>query len=160
EWTEKTWNPVVGCTRCSQGCKNCYAFALHDMRHAAYQAGKRLPLQYAKPFTEIQLMEDRLIYPLTWRTPRMVFVNSMSDLFHEDLTDDFIEKVFAVMAITGQHSYQVLTKRAQRMLDYMNSPSRIGLIHAAQPLLSGRMPCSLPLPNVWLGVSVEDQAAA
>ncbi len=119
-WTDVTWNPTVGCTRVSPGCKNCYAFTLHDMRHAAHKDGKNLPEQYAKPFTELQMIADRLEDPLHWKKPRMVFVNSMSDLFHEDVPDEFIDKVFAVMALCPQHTFQVLTKRPERMLEVLS----------------------------------------
>lgn len=182
EWADKVWNPAVGCTRVSSGCKNCYAFALHDMRHAAYQAGKKLPLQYAKPFTELQLMHDRLNEPLHWRKPKRVFVNSVSDLFHEDVPDEFIDRVFAVMALTPQHTYQVLTKRPERMLAYCDPNTRA--THLKVSLESAKWPEELakciraaaaqtddpevyresgehagrwPFPNVWFGVSVENQ---
>lgn len=162
EWTEKTWNPTVGCTRCSPGCKNCYAFALHDKRHKAVLSGKAMPPQYARPFTELQLIEDRLADPLHWRTPRRVFVNSVSDLFHEDVPDEFLDRVFAVMALAGRHTYQVLTKRAERMLSYVTTPGRRQLVGAAclpgWTLTFGGQPLfDWPLPCVWLGVSVEDR---
>jgi protein gp37 len=122
-WTDATWNVSIGCTRVSPGCKACYAYALHDMRHEAHGRGKRVPLQYAKPFKEVQLMPDRLTAPLHWRKPRRVFVNSMSDLFHEDVPDEFIDRVFAVMALAKRHTFQVLTKRADRMRDYVSDPA-------------------------------------
>lgn len=145
EWTDQTWNPVVGCTRVSPGCKYCYAFELHDMRHRAHLAGSKVPKQYAKPFKEVQLMPERLDDPLHWKKPRMVFVNSMSDLFHEDIPDEFITKVFVSMAAAGQHTFQVLTKRAERMREFILSKKRL---------------TEEPLRNVWLGVSVEDQQRA
>lgn len=169
EWTDRTWNPTVGCTRLSPGCKNCYAFKLHDMRHAAFQAGKKLPLQYSKPFTELQMMEDRLTDPLGWKNPCRVFVNSVSDLFHKDVPDEFIHRVFAVMGLAGKHTFQVLTKRADRMQAYVTR-----LAQSIKPLQDaaramgytfqferddGRKPINMlpwPIPNVWLGVSVED----
>lgn len=194
EWTQGsdgtpgyTWNPTVGCTRISPGCARCYAFQLHDMRHEAYQAGKKLPLQYAKPFKEIQLMPDRLTDPLRWKKPRRVFVNSVSDLFHEDIPDDFIDKVFAVMTLAKQHTFQVLTKRAERMKRYFNElPKRarewwggdgrveqeflITKLHdeSSDPIRQSQqwLDCvppytvrslDWPLPNVWLGVSCENQ---
>jgi protein gp37 len=163
EWTDDSWNPTIGCTRISPGCKSCYAFTLHDKRHAAHKAGKKMPPQYARPFTELQLIEDRLTDPLHWRKPRKVFVNSVSDLFHEDIPDAFIDRVFAVMALAGRHTFQVLTKRANRMLSYMQqfSPKRlenaartVGHTLTFKGLWTGP---AWPLPNVWLGVSVEDQ---
>jgi protein gp37 len=147
QWTDVTWNPVVGCTKVSQGCKNCYAKTLHDMRHKAFLGGRNMAPQYAQPFETVQLMPDRLDAPLRWQKPHRVFVNSVSDLFHEDVPDTFIDRVFGVMARCQQegrgHIFQVLTKRPERMRDYCNAR------------LLG-----LPLANVWLGVSVENQAAA
>ena len=135
EWTDATWNPVVGCTKVSAGCRNCYADELHGKRHRAVLAGKRLPAQYARPFTEVQTFPVRLDEPRRWRRPRHVFVCSTSDLFHEDVPFDFLREVFAVMASCPRHTFQVLTKRSRRLAD---------LAHA------------LPWPeNVWVGVSVE-----
>jgi protein gp37 len=141
-WTDETWNPVVGCTKISDGCRNCYAKALHDMRNQAYHAGKKLPAQYALPFETIQLMDDRLEMPLHWRAPRRVFVDSVSDLFHESVPFSFITRVFEVMGRASQHTFQVLTKRPERMLMWAKQRQE-------------------PIPaNVWGGVSVENQAAA
>lgn len=103
EWTDETWNPVSGCEKVSEGCRNCYA---ETIAHRFW--GDR-------PFTEVRCHPERLDAPLHWKKPRRVFVNSMSDLFHEDVPDEFIDKVFAVMALTPQHTYQVLTKRPERM---------------------------------------------
>lgn len=188
EWTDATWNPVTGCSKVSEGCRNCYAFALHDMRHKAFQEGKKLPQQYAKPFTEIQLFPDRLVQPLKWKKPQRVFVNSMADLFHLEIPFDFIDKVFAAMTLSPQHTFQILTKRPERMREYMNTPDRDETIGQTAMLLyeqfGGKGDCSLaaglihgprratnlpgvperpeawPLPNVWLGTSVENQKAA
>lgn len=157
EWSDKVWNPTVGCTRVSEGCRNCYAFQLHDMRHKAYKAGKRLPLQYAKPFKELQLMPDRLTDPLSWRKPQKVFVNSVSDLFHDDVPDDFLCEVFKVMGKAKQHTFQVLTKRAGRMQKFMREQTNA---HAIRMLEDPEFCVQWPYPNVWLGVSVENQAAA
>lgn len=150
-WTDRTWNPVVGCTKVSQGCKHCYAKTLHDMRHKAFEAGKiqNIP-QYAEPFETVQTIPARLRDPLGWRKPARVFVNSMSDLFHEDVPFDFIAKVWSVMDQARRHSFQILTKRPERMLDVV---SRLAARHTAQD------GSGWPLPNVWLGVSVENQAA-
>jgi len=160
EWTDKTWNPTTGCTRVSPGCKNCYAFQLHDMRHAAHIAGKKVAPQYAKPFKELQLFDDRLTDPLGWRKPCRVFVNSMSDLFHKDVPDEFIDRVFAVMALAPQHTFQVLTKRPERMAAYLNDyrDSKLGKMRFKDMPDGGVL--IAPLPNVWLGTSVENQAAA
>jgi len=177
QWTDETWNPTTGCTRISPGCKNCYAFALHDMRHAAHQAGKKVPAQYAKPFKELQLFPDRLDTPLHWKKPRRVFVNSMSDLFHEDVPNEFIADVFATMYEAQWHTFQVLTKRAGRMASLLSNPRfpfAIGVrawvrlarrspekakLVTSDDVVRDVMDC-WPLPNVWLGVSVEDQKRA
>lgn len=185
EWTHlpgcrgETWNPVVGCTKISQGCKNCYAETLHNRRHKAFKGGAALPEQYAAPFNHVQLLKERLSGPLRWKKPRAVFVNSLSDLFHEDVPQGFIDEVFAVMALSSMHRFMVLTKRPVRMRDYLTEISvreRVGEV--AERLiktygtrqekwdLSRRLNAlrptvgAWPLPNVWLGVSVEDQKAA
>jgi len=136
-WTDETWNPVVGCTKVSAGCKNCYAFDLHDKRHRAYQQGKlqNVP-QYARPFSEIQFIEQRLDIPRRWRKPRRIFVNSMSDLFHEAVTDEQINSVLKTCANVPRHTFQILTKRPERMADF-----------------------TYPA-NVLIGVTVENQEAA
>ncbi len=170
QWTDRVWNPVVGCTKVSQGCKHCYAKTLHDQRHKAYTEGKlqNLP-QYAAPFEAVQLIPDRLHEPLSWRKPAKVFVNSVSDLFHEDVPDHFIAAVFGVMGAAPRHTFQILTKRPARMLELM---SRLTLsesfLRAALALdddgfdqwRRSKVSPPWPLPNVWLGVSVENQAAA
>lgn len=182
EWTDAVWNPVTGCSKVSEGCRNCYAFALHDMRHKAFMEGKKLPQQYAKPFSEIQLFPDRLEQPLKWKKPRRVFVNSMADLFHPDVPFDFIDQVFAVMALCPQHTFQILTKRPERMLEYLTkptSPFSIDKLADISPYMEewgwispedaaniappgSALPKwpEWPLPNVWLGTSVENQKAA
>jgi protein gp37 len=175
QWTDATWNPTVGCDRISPGCAHCYAKDLHDRRHKAFLAGKAMAPQYAQPFEVLQLLESRLDVPLRTRKPTMFFVNSVSDLFHKDVPDAFIDKVFAVMALPTDegrrvgtykgytHTFQVLTKRAQRMRDYVNAPDRKDAVaRAASALVKERggwwgTPYSWPLPNVWLGVSVENQ---
>lgn len=187
EWTETTWNPVVGCSSVSEGCRNCYA-AREAIRLAGNPHPNVGPL-YAglsefrgagaarRPvFTGVvRTVPERLEDPLRWRKPRRVFVNSMSDLFHPDVPDEFIDRVFAVMALCPQHTFQVLTKRPERMTAYATSR---GAMFACEP--RGRHPVQLaieevinrrptpddaglwewPLPNCWLGTSVEDQAAA
>jgi protein gp37 len=165
EWTDETWNPVTGCTKVSQGCRACYAERLAPKVFA----GQRVPDMggddpYAsrpRVFTDVRCHPERLDAPLHWKKPRRIFVNSMSDLFHEDVPDEFIDKIFAVMARCPQHTFQVLTKRPKRMLEYLGWPFRPASIlqidHEAPPdLATGRW----PLPNVWLGVSVEDQETA
>jgi len=138
QWTNATWNPLTGCTRMTAGCDHCYAFALHDMRHGAHLNGKNVPVQYHKPFSEIQLLPERLEQPLRVRQPKMYFVNSMSDLFHSEVPEDFIRQVFDVMRRAHWHTFQVLTKRAGRL-------RRLGQ--------------QLDWPaNVWMGVSIENDS--
>jgi len=129
EWTEVTWNPVTGCTKISAGCKNCYAERmakrLQAMGADRYRDGFRLTLH-----------EDLVELPLKWKAPRIVFVNSMSDLFHERVPLEFIQRVFDTMGRCTQHTFQILTKRSQRLSEVAKH---------------------LPWPsNVWMGVSVED----
>jgi protein gp37 len=128
EWTETTWNPVTGCTKLSEGCRNCYAERMARRLCAMGQAN------YANGF-KLTMHEHVLRAPLTWKRPQRVFVNSMSDLFHESVPLEFIRKVFDVMRDTPRHTFQVLTKRSERLLE-----------------LSGMLPWP---PNVWMGVTVE-----
>jgi protein gp37 len=166
EWATDVWNPVTGCTKVSEGCRNCYAEETHSRRHKAYLEGKAMPRQYAKLFSEIQLLEERLSEPLHWRKPRRVFVNSMSDLFHEDVPFDFIDHVFAVMAMTSHITYMILTKRPNRMLEYfapIGGATRYNWVVSAvgHQLNACRIKgFGWPLPNVWLGVTAENQQAA
>lgn len=123
EWTGKTWNPLAGCSKISSGCKNCYA-----IRMAHRLAANPLTPQYqgltviegGKPnwSGEVRIDEEKLTEPLRWKKPQRVFVNSMSDLFHESVPDEWIDRIFAVMALCPQHTFQVLTKRAERMAEY------------------------------------------
>ena len=143
QWTNMSWNPITGCTRVTSGCNHCYAFTLHDRRHAAYEVhqgiypktGKPMPEQYAKPFSEIQLLPERLHDPLRIKTPQRFFVNSMSDLFHSQVPEDYIRQIFEVMRKADWHIFQILTKRAGRL-------RHLGP-HLDWP------------PNVWIGVSIE-----
>lgn len=177
-WTDRTWNPVTGCTKVSAGCKHCYAevMAKRTFRLLYPQvecvAGPMtrehaagLPALRARRFTDVQCHPERLEAPLRWRKPARVFVNSMSDLFHEDVPDEFIDRVFAVMALAPQHTFQVLTKRPERMRAYLsdlNTVERIELCLWEQHTddTPNSMPYDGVLPNVWLGVSIEDQATA
>ena len=163
-WTDATWNPVTGCSKVSQGCKHCYA----ERDWGRLSANPKATNYYGRAFTDVACHEDRLDQPLRWKKPRMIFVNSMSDLFHEDVPDAFINKVFAVMALAKQHTFQVLTKRPERMLRWFdpgfdNREHAVGQamreIAAARGGDDAGLP-EWPLPNVWLGVSVEDQATA
>lgn len=159
EWTEATWNPVTGCTKVSQGCKNCYAERM----------SKRLAGRYGYPADEpfrVTLHLNRLEEPLRVRKPTTFFVCSMSDLFHKDVPTEFIDEVFAVMAMCPQHTFQVLTKRPERMQQYFRdiggTTRRDWVFSAAGRLLNKvRLPgFDWPLPNVWLGTSVENQEEA
>lgn len=147
-WTEATWNPVTGCSKVSQGCKNCYA-----LRDWPRLANNPKTIYFGRQFTDVAIHKERLQQPLRWTKPRLIFVNSMSDLFHESVPDEFIDQVFAVMALSEKHIFQVLTKRPERMCQYLNNPNRRHLIGDFGIL-------KWPLPNVWLGVSVEDQQTA
>ena len=142
EWTDLTWNPVVGCSIASAGCKNCYAMRmaarLQAMGHEKYQ-GLTKPSKRGAVWTDkIRCHEESVEIPLTWKKSRRVFVNSMSDLFHPEVPDDFVGRIWSVMKRTPQHHYQILTKRPQRMA---------ALLRDIAPE---------PLKNVWLGTSVED----
>ncbi|MDD9989175.1 MAG: DUF5131 family protein [Spirochaetaceae bacterium] len=130
EWTEVTWNPVTGCTKISQGCKFCYAERMSRRLHAMGVA------KYRNGFA-VAVHEASLDEPLKWRQPRLVFVNSMSDLFHKSVPDSFIEGVFDVMNRASQYTFQVLTKR----------PSRVRV-------LDDRLEWT---PNIWLGTSIESE---
>lgn len=122
-WTGVVWNFTIGCTRVTNGCDNCYAFALHDRRHAISQAnagrwspgGKPMPAQYARPFSEIQVLPERLTWPLRQKKPLRIFVNSMSDLFHSQVADEHIFAAFEVMRQAHWHTFQILTKRPGRL---------------------------------------------
>lgn len=167
EWTESTWNPTVGCSLMSPGCTNCYAMLMarrvqgSKKRDKAYNGVTKKSKGGPVWTGVVNVSEKALLKPLSWRKPRLVFVNSMSDLFHESLTDWDIARVWAVMAIAHRHTYQVLTKRPERMADWLrdrNTPALVG--NAMQTIRSG---CSLPawpLENVWCGTSVEDQKRA
>jgi protein gp37 len=158
EWTDATWNPTTGCTKVSPGCARCYI-----ERTPAFRIKGR---RFVSGDIPLELHKDRLEQPLHWRTPRRVFVNSLSDLFHESVPDAFIDRVFAVMALTPQHTFQVLTKRAERMRDYMRrTKGADGVIcrvnAAARAIPKGAWwkgdHTTWPWSNVWLGVSVENR---
>ena len=148
EWTDATWNPVTGCSKVSPGCAHCYAEALTH-RFADEWTAPRLPWTPDNAAENVILRPDRLEQPLHWKKPRMVFVNSMSDLFHDQVPDEFIAKVFDVMAHAPQHTFQVLTKRPERMHALLNEWA---LFDYAE-----NDPQLMPLSNVWLGVSIENR---
>ncbi|MDA8977634.1 phage Gp37/Gp68 family protein [bacterium] len=131
EWTEQTWNPVTGCTKVSPGCKHCYAETLAKRLEAMGTPG------YERGFSTVMLLPERLEQPLKRRKPTIYFVNSMSDLFQDAVPFDFIDEVMEVITATPHHTYQILTKRAERMHDYF--------VNRTVP------------DNAWLGVSVEDK---
>jgi protein gp37 len=186
EWTDATWNPVAGCSIVSPGCSNCYAMKLAARlarmggKGGAKYAGLTQRSAGGAVWTgDIRFDDGALLQPLRWVRPRRIFVNSMSDLFHEKLSDDAIDKVFAVMALAPQHTFQVLTKRAERMQRYIRAERERGPIaerlaelyvdgtndfEVARkwPLTKERAIAAAhwPLPNVWLGVSAEDQRRA
>ena len=130
EWTEQTWNPLVGCTKVSPGCKHCYAEGMADRLRAMGVRG------YENGFALTE-MPGRLQEPLKRKKPTLYFVNSMSDVFHEAVSFSYIDRIFEVIRATPQHNYQILTKRAERMAAYFAD--------------------KIPPPNAWLGVSVEDR---
>lgn len=130
EWTEQTWNPATGCTKVSPGCKYCYAESM----------AKRLQAMGARGYDngfELSILPERLTQPIKRKKPTTYFVNSMSDLFHQDIPDSFLDQVFHTISITPQHQYQILTKRQDRLAEYFQTK-----------------PCP---KNVWLGVSVENK---
>lgn len=160
EWCDATWNPVTGCSKVSSGCAHCYA-------EAQWPRMQHLPGYAGRSFGDVRCHEDRLGIPLRWKRPRRIFVNSMSDLFHEEVPRDFIVKVFAAMLLSQRHTFQILTKRSSRMreiLGQVEDTFEAEVRAEASRMVHDRPTKDLeapwPLPNVWLGVSVEDQKAA
>lgn len=152
EWTDATWNPVTGCTKVSPGCDHCYAATFAERWRGT-------PGHYFERGFDVQLRPEKLDLPLRWRKPRKVFVNSMSDLFHDAVPDKYIARVFAVIAACPEHTFQILTKRHARMRALLGSDGfnqRVAHTllreHGAVLRVS-----DWPLRNVWLGVSTEDQ---
>jgi protein gp37 len=191
EWTDKTWNPIVGCSVVSPGCTNCYAMnmaARLERIGVAHYDGTTQPSKAGPVWTgKLALAPEHiLLEPLRRKKPAMWFVNSMGDLFHEDVPFEWIDRVFAVMALAPQHTFQVLTKRSARMRDYFvhsgkkdqagevaedvrvamtvlaATPSRREMAPALKSIPLGKycQRVAWPLPNVWLGVSAEDQRRA
>lgn len=169
EWTDVTWNPVRGCSRVSEGCRHCYAERQaarfrgdDDPFHGFAYSDKSGPHWTGK----VELIPSKLDEPLRWRKPRRVFVNSMSDLFHERLSDEAIAAVFGVMAACQQHTFQVLTKRPERMREWVRGSGEALTFDAGEKLAGDNGWChahegeAWPLPNVHLGVSVENQETA
>lgn len=150
EWTDATWNPTTGCTKVSEGCDHCYAHKLAHERLASLY-GSQLPVlqtpeNIADPFS-IRLWPKRLTQPASWRTPRIVFVNSMSDLFHVDVPNAFVRQVFEVMLKVDRHIYQVLTKRPARAVRFFRLNGDL--------FPDGQIPA-----HIWMGTSVESQTVA
>ena len=184
EWTDATWNPITGCRVVSEGCRNCYAMRLAGTRLAHHPSRAGLTRQTADGrhvwTGEVRLNAEWLDQPLRWRRPRQIFVCAHGDLFAEGVPDEWLDKVFRVMARAPQHTFQVLTKRPKRMRDYLTRFKPAATGHPEDP--EGHRPYitrdgvaassredgsplfhaseGWPLPNVWLGVSVEDQATA
>jgi len=131
EWTEMTWNPITGCTKISSGCKNCYAEVMSRRLKAMGQK------KYSMGFDIVQIHPNTLLIPYTWKSAKFVFVNSMSDLFHNEVPFEFIKQVFQVMNANPQHIFQVLTKRAERLFELHNELKWTN--------------------NIWMGVSVENE---
>lgn len=166
EWADSTWSPLIGCERVSRGCDNCYAIG-----QARVRAGNPNP-KVSAAFTgltdrvsgridwtgRVNTLPDRLAQPSKWRRPRRVFVNSMSDLFHDRVGVGFIAQVFAVMSLADRHTFQLLTKRPGRMRHLLNNDDFVALVDGQRRLIDPGCPeLAWPLPNLWLGVSVEDQ---
>ncbi|MEO8194464.1 MAG: phage Gp37/Gp68 family protein [Gemmatimonadales bacterium] len=150
EWTDSTWNPVTGCTQVSAGCDNCYALALANRRlkdiYLRQPAVRSDATSKNDPFA-VRIWPDRIHEPLHWRTPRRVFVNSMSDLFHVDVPEPFVRKLFEVMLGANQHVYQVLTKRPSRAARFVDRNKDL-------------FPWGTVPEHIWLGTSVESQDVA
>jgi protein gp37 len=176
EWTDATWNPITGCSVVSAGCKHCYAMKLAGtrMRNHPSRAGLTISTKAGPVWNgETRINHDWLTQPLEWKRPRMIFVCAHGDLFHESVSDTTIAGIFGIMAASPHHTFQVLTKRARRaeiwFNSYMSHNNAGAILHEAAKGLMGYdhpkrpgidMHQRWPLPNVWLGVSVEDQEAA
>lgn len=164
QWTDASWNPVTGCSKVSQGCKNCYA-----LRDWPRLAANPKTIYYGRDFTDVQVHPERFDQPLRWAKPRKVFVNSMSDLFHDKVPYWDIVRIFAIMGLCfvmdRKHVFQILTKRPERMSKILSDDAFLTHVTIKMkqhgPSLPGENSSpTWPLPNVWLGVSVEDQETA
>lgn len=185
-WTDATWNPVTGCSKVSAGCKHCYAERVFPRAYHGQTVDRTCTMcggdggdvddsteacdecrgsgteRRARRFTDVVCHPERLDQPLRWRRPRRVFVNSMSDLFHPDVPVEFIIQVFAVMGAAQQHTFQVLTKRPERMREILGGGGEVAVaLNLCLEIVEGTLrdiAQPVVLPNVWLGVSAEDQA--
>jgi len=190
EWTDATWNPIRGCSRVSEGCRFCYAervaarfsgeIIAEDsegkfMKPLAYRGLAKMTADGPRWTGEVRFVKEKLEDPLRWKRPRRIFVNSMSDLFHEKAKSEWIDSVFAAMGLAHWHTFQVLTKRPERALAYFQSNPYDRILRQAEHLLHTAIvsraekrhgvhgisdPNRIPWRHVWLGVSVEDQATA
>lgn len=151
-WTDATWSPVTGCTKVSQGCKNCYAEREVESRWSKNPKS----VFYGRSFGDVQCHLDKIEQPLHWKKPKKIFVCPRGDLFHDAVPDRFIADAFGVMATARQHTFQVLTKRPERMMKLLSSNEFTEAVVECLALYSDG-PLQWPLPNVWIGVSVEDQ---
>lgn len=180
EWTDATWNPTRGCSIVSRGCQNCYAMRVahrHSGPGRPYEGLTRMSARGPVWTGEVRLVPELLDQPLRWRKSKLIFVDSMSDLFHKSVPDEFIERAFAVMALSTQHIFQLLTKREERLLRFMTHQGRV--LAECREARVGRLAEAIarergenvdhpywdafwewPPRNVWLGVSVEDQETA
>lgn len=168
EWTDATWNPITGCSIVSPGCTNCYAMKLAGgrLQHHHSRAGLTTPSKTGPVWNgQVRLIEAEPLKPLQWKRSRRIFVCAHGDLFHESVPDEWIDRVFAVMALSYRHKYQVLTKRSVRMREYIaTAGDRVWKRATTNPFFSSHgmqyRGEDWPLTNVWLGVSAEDQARA
>lgn len=171
EWTDATWNPITGCSVVSPGCTNCYAMRLAGtrMKHTESRIGLTEPSKAGPVWNgKVRFNEQWLDQPLRWRRARRIFVCAHGDLFHESVPDEWIDRVFAVMALARNHTFQVLTKRSDRMRAYLSEDRRLhwadmGLRWMGEdpdPAFDSVHFGPKALPNVWLGVSAEDQQRA
>ena len=192
EWTDASWSPIVGCTRKSEGCRNCWSerflARFGGIAGHKFEGLSRFTSNGPRWSGEVRFAEAALEDPIRWRAPRKIFVCSTSDLFHEKVPDEWIDRIFAVMALCPQHEFQCLTKRPKRMRAYLSNPDTPGRVAKAADRLSvakeiaigrdfsvsgtqvrniargdqwaspGEMPW--PLPQIWVGVSIENQETA
>lgn len=170
-WTNSSWNPIRGCSIVSEGCRNCYAMkmaARFTKRGQAYEGLAYRNESGAHWTGEVKLIEKHLEDPFKWKAPRKIFVNSMSDLFHESIPTEWIDRIFVIMALANRHTYQVLTKRPERMREYLSDPTKherwnvLRKEFKTMPYVGGWTADYFPrhARHIWLGVSCEDQKTA